>query len=161
MNVEKKDLIIDIMKGMRNVSDYESKYGPIDICKELRIAQKDKDSESVDLFIYLAEVINYNYECLDVLNSLLIETWHEKHEDLCRVLSRFNSPLSVDYLYKAVMLELPYREYDDNYILADKCMRLIHSIGGDNAVNKLELLAVSELEEISDKAKKYLKKPIK
>ena len=155
---EKKKFILQIMCNENSVIGYEEKYGVVDICSELQYVINSKDGEGVDLFLYLSELINYDFSCINTLNSLLIATWHEKHEDICRILSRYKHPSSIHYLYQAALLDLTYREYDEDYVLADKSMRLISLIGGKAATDKLNILSASSVHAISERAKKYLRR---
>lgn len=76
----------------------------------------------------------------DILNRLLLCDWHKQHEDIVTLLQKISAESSVDVLYKAIYLKLPYLEWDDNFSYQKKCVRAINHIGGENARRYLELL---------------------
>ncbi|HFZ1806180.1 TPA: hypothetical protein ACIJYL_005219, partial [Klebsiella aerogenes] len=84
--------------------------------------------------------------------------WHKKHEDLATILNYYHSETSVEYLYQAALLELNYRDYDEDYVLADKCIRALAKINNKNSIEKLEKLAMVENEKIKKSAMKQLSK---
>ncbi|HEM7578103.1 TPA: hypothetical protein U2J86_005162 [Serratia marcescens] len=134
------------------IQEYTKKFGIIDICHELDLSIEKKDSEFLDCILYLGDVIKYKYVCIYLLEKLILEKWHYKHEDLARLLQAYKSPSSVDVLYLASNLNLEYLDFDDNYSLAIKCIRGINSIGNENAIEKLKILSKSKNEKIKNNA---------
>lgn len=120
------------------------RHSALDICNGLKDAHKIQDAEAVDLFLYLGDVTGYEYECIDVLNVLITDTWHEKHEDLARLLGSYGNKESVNYLYEAALLKLNYRDYGDSFSLADKCIRALAGIQCPESIEKLKSLSDSE-----------------
>lgn len=139
------------------MSKYNSSYGGVNICNDLKEARCYKDSEAVDLFLYLGAVISYDYKCcIDELNYLLIEPWHKKHEEIVRLLGFYSSETSVDYLYKAAIFNFDYLDYDEDYVLADKCIRLLAKINSIKSLDRLKELKASQNKIISKSASKQL-----
>lgn len=158
---DKKNLITSLMRKELNseglIKKYNLSYGEVNICNDLQEARDYKDSEAVDLFLYLGAVISYDYKCcIDELNNLLIEPWHKKHEEIVRLLGFYKSETSIDYLYKAAVFDFDYLDYDEDYVLADKCIRLLAKINSKKSVNKLKDLSASQNKIISKSANKQL-----
>ncbi|SEK85653.1 hypothetical protein SAMN04487787_104169 [Kosakonia sacchari] len=159
---EKKNLIISLMKKdidfSRFLNEFNETYDELEICNELILAREAKDGEFVDLLLYLAAVVSYEFKCIDVLNDLITDDWHEKHEELVRLLGFYKSTSSVNSLYYAALLNLSYRDYDEDFVLADKCIRALAKINNKDAIEKLKLLSAANNDAISNSAKKQLGK---
>lgn len=156
----KKDLILKLMMKQINLSEFLCQFGDgsgeLDLCKELTIAREAKDAELVDLLLYLSAVVKFDYYDVDILNQLVTDPWHQKHEEIVRLLDHYRQPSSVNPLYKAALLNLDYREYDEDFILANKCIRVLEKIQDQNAIEKMELLAEVDNALIRQYAQKHL-----
>lgn len=156
----KKDLILKIMIKQINLSEFLCQFGDgsgeLDLCKELTIAREAKDAELVDLLLYLSAVVKFDYYDVDILNQLVTDPWHQKHEEIVRLLEHYRQPSSVNPLYEAALLNLDYRDYDEDFILANKCIRVLEKIQDQNAIEKMELLASADNELIRQYAQKHL-----
>ena len=157
---DKKTLILALMRKEINtegfIRKYNLSYGMVNICTDLRDARDRRDAEAVDLFLYLGSLLSYDYKCIEVLNDLLIEPWHERHEEIVRILGFYRSETSVAYLYKAAISDFDYLEYDEDYVLADKCIRLLAKINSESSFSKLKDLSKSLNDSISKSAIKQL-----
>lgn len=160
MLANKKELILKLMMKQINLSEFLCQFsdgsGELDLCKELTIAREAEDAELVDLLLYLSAVVNFDYYDVDILNQLVTAPWHQKHEEIVRLLDHYRQPSSVNPLYKAALLNLDYRDYDEDFILANKCIRALEKIQDQNAIEKMELLAAADNELIRQYAKKHL-----
>ncbi|PIJ45283.1 HEAT repeat domain-containing protein [Tatumella sp. OPLPL6] len=160
MTEDKKVLIFSLMRKEISHEDFIKKYnlsyGMVNICSDLRDACDCKDAEAVDLFLYLGSVLAYDYKCIDILNDLLIEPWHEKHEEIVRILGLYKSETSATYLYKAAISDFDYLDYDEDYTFADKCIRLLAKINSEGSVSKLKDLSKHPNDYISRSAIKQL-----
>lgn len=160
MLANKKDLILKIMIKQINLSEFLCQFGDgsgeLDLCKELTIAREAKDAELVDLLLYLSAVVKFDYYDVDILNQLVTDPWHQKHEEIVRLLEHYRQPSSVNPLYEAALLNLDYRDYDEDFILANKCIRVLEKIQDQNAIEKMELLASADNELIRQYAQKHL-----
>ncbi|WP_233631624.1 MULTISPECIES: hypothetical protein [unclassified Kosakonia] len=156
----KKALILELMMKQINLSEFLCQFGDgsgeLDLCKELTLAREAKDAELVDLLLYLSAVVKFDYYDVDILNQLLTDPWHQKHEEIVRLLDHYRQPSSVNPLYKAALLNLDYRDYDEDFILANKCIRALEKIQDQNAIEKMELLASADNELIRQYAQKHL-----
>ncbi|MBK0080897.1 hypothetical protein IAE49_22685 [Kosakonia sp. S58] len=160
MLANKKALILELMMKQINLSEFLCQFGDgsgeLDLCKELTLAREAKDAELVDLLLYLSAVVKFDYYDVDILNQLLTDPWHQKHEEIVRLLDHYRQPSSVNPLYKAALLNLDYRDYDEDFILANKCIRALEKIQDQNAIEKMELLASADNELIRQYAQKHL-----
>ena len=156
----KKTLILELMMKQINLSEFLCQFGDgsgeLDLCKELTIAREAKDAELVALLLYLSAVVKFDYYDVDILNQLVTDTWHQKHEEIVRLLDHYRQPSSVDPLYEAALLNLDYRDYDEDFVLANKCIRALEKIQDQNAIEKMELLASADNELIRQYAQKHL-----
>ncbi len=156
----KKDLILKIMIKQINPSEFLCQFGDgsgeLDLCKELTIAREAKDAELVDLLLYLSAVVKFDYYDVDILNQLVTDPWHQKHEEIVRLLEHYRQPSSVNPLYEAALLNLDHRDYDEDFILANKCIRVLEKIQDQNAIEKMELLAEVDNALIRQYAQKHL-----
>ena len=160
MLANKKDLILKLMMKQINLSEFLCQFGDgsgeLDLCKELTIAREAKDAELVDLLLYLSAVVKFDYYDVDILNQLVTDPWHQKHEEIVRLLDHYRQPSSVNPLYEAALLNLDYRDYDEDFILANKCIRVLEKIQDQNAIEKMELLAEVDNALIRQYAQKHL-----
>ncbi|MHA0983951.1 hypothetical protein ACR9GO_15165 [Kosakonia cowanii] len=156
----KKALILKLMIKQINLSEFLCQFGDgsgeLDLCKELTIAREAKDAELVDLLLYLSAVVKFDYYDVDILNQLVTDPWHQKHEEVVRLLDHYRQPSSVNPLYKAALFNLDYRDYDEDFVLANKCIRALEKIQDQNAIEKMELLAGADNELIRQYAQKHL-----
>jgi hypothetical protein len=156
----KKALILKLMMKQINLSEFLCQFGDgsgeLDLCKELTLAREAKDAELVDLLLYLSAVVKFDYYDVNILNQLVTDPWHQKHEEIVRLLDHYRQPSSVNPLYKAALLNLDYRDYDEDFILANKCIRVLEKIQDQNAIEKMELLASADNELIRQYAQKHL-----
>jgi len=160
MVANKKALILKLMMKQINLSEFLCQFGDgsgeLDLCKELTIAREAKDAELVDLLLYLSAVVKFDYYDVGILNQLVTDPWHQKHEEIVRLLDHFRQPSSVNPLYEAALLDLDYRDYDEDFILANKCIRALEKIQDQNAIEKMESSASADNELIRQYAQKHL-----
>ncbi|AVJ18252.1 hypothetical protein CLM71_14455 [Serratia sp. MYb239] len=162
MSTDKKDLILSFIMNKITatelISSYNENYGEINICKELYNARNEKDPDAVDIFLYFGDVIGYRYTCINLLNNLLTETWHKKHEELVRLLAQYKSETSINSLFETSLLNLDYLDYDEDHVLADKCIRALAKINTKESIEKIKKLTHSDNASIRKSATKHLQK---
>ena len=78
-------------------------------------------------------------DAVSLLCRLLLADYHSRHEDVARYLQGLRDPRSVDALYDACFLDLPYF-IDDGDALARKCTWALSDIGTPEAVAALRRL---------------------
>lgn len=130
-----------------------------EIEKGLHKAYQCHDAKSVEEFVNLIwafEVIDERY--VDILNELLISDWHYQHENIALLLEEISSIESIDYLYKAIDLNIHYLSLYENYPFEIKCVRAIYYIGKEKSRSYLEELCKHDNDVIREMAKRQLKK---
>lgn len=128
-----------------------------EILELLEVSFIEKSSQKTEIAIYLV----FKYELLSkkyvvTLNSLLVSDWHEQHENIAMLLQEAKNVSSVEFLHKAIGLNLNYLDYDEAYALEVKCIWALGDIGNDEAKEKLQHLVESRNKIISSNAKKQL-----
>lgn len=126
---------------------------------------KDKNAERLEYLLHALfiwdEVVNNQPElvkCIDMINNLLLMDWHNQHENLVNLIQKISHASSLNYLEKAIEMKFVYMEWDDNYSFEKKCIRAIYHIGKNESVNILKRVMESDIEEISNMAKRELNK---
>ena len=134
------------------------------LIRDLKEGFKNKDSKRIEFLVLAISIIDGKLSCfclndyLDILNNLLVENWHNKHEDLVYLLERIHDSKSIDFLIKAMNLDLDYLSWDDNYSFERKIIHAIYHIGGKKAHEYLDYLCLSSNQIIKETAMKQLKK---
>lgn len=122
-------------------------------------AIQEKNARNIEAYIYLVSAFNlYCQELTDIFSGLILEDWHERHEDIAGILQRMKDPKSVDALFQAIYKQYDYLNYDDSYSFEVKCIWALGDIGDNAAKEKLSCLSESGNEIISENAKKQLQR---
>lgn len=125
----------------------------------LKEAEEKQDPETLDCLIYLIFYFDLRSDKLpDILNELLVETWHYKHEDIVALIDEYRLEKSVEYLKKAADMKLDYLMYDEAFALVGKCIHALGHIGNEYAVECLIQLSEDPDSIISSKAQRQLKR---
>jgi hypothetical protein len=161
MTKEQKKLILDLSLGNITFDEFSKKYSEhVDseyILKQLQTAFDKQDSSGVEYALLLGFLFkNFTWDFTELLNKLIQQDWHYKHEDIAYILQQLRSPSSVDALYNAALKKLEYLDYDDSYALARKCIHALGNINTEYSKEKLKLLATSDIPIIKEKAEKQL-----
>lgn len=120
-------------------------------------ASQKRNSEFLECVLILGFKFElFTTSCLPYLEKLIVEKWHISHENLAMILQQLKSPSSVESLYKAATLHLPYLDYDDNYALARRCLWALGSINTEEAKEMIKKLAHSDEEEIRNHAQEQI-----
>lgn len=143
-----------------SASEFEKEIGinakefPATLNQEVKNTIEKQDSEMLEFLIYaliwwndrgVDKVISLEY-FRTILNELIISDWHTQHENIVMLIQQIGDEESVEYLQKAICLELEYLAWDDNFAFQSKCVRAIARIGGTRAVTALK--AISEIENL-------------
>ncbi|ROP59945.1 PBS lyase HEAT-like repeat-containing protein [Enterobacter sp. BIGb0383] len=121
-------------------------------------ASDNKDPDLLEDGITLIFIFKDVRYPIKELNSLLLESWHYKHEDIASLLQDAKSPTSIDALNKAIVKKFDYLDFDDSYALAVKCIWALGEIGTPEAIDKLTKLSISDNDVIRDNAINQLKR---
>ena len=131
----------------------------IEVGSGLKNAYKNHDAERVDELMYLIFMYEaFELEYVDILNKLLVSEWHFQHENIVLALQKISSIDSLDYLYKAIELNLEYLLWDENHAFEIKCVRGIYYIGKEKGIPYLEKLCNHKCTAIKEMAQRQLKK---
>lgn len=163
MNDNDRKLILDLVLDNISTQKFLEKFpenimsDPNCMEKLLASAYNEKNPDDVEYALMIAYKFNLITErYVDILCNLLESDWHYKHEDIARTLQELKSPKSIESLYRTALTKFDYLEYDNSYALARKCTWALGDINTNEAKKKLELLAESDDEEISNYAIKQL-----
>jgi hypothetical protein len=88
--------------------------------------------------------------------DLLAQDWHYSHEDIAFILQKNPDAYAVDCLYETATRKFEYRDYDEAFQLARKCIKGLAAIGNSNALENLEILSRNENEVLRSYAAKEL-----
>ena len=161
MNVYDKKLLDGFFDGKFSKNkiikefDFEGFAPDVFIQKEIESASKKENADELE------DAITLIFIPIAKLNSLLLEHWHYKHEDIASLLQDAKSESSVDYLYKAVKEKYDYLLFDDSYALAVKCIWGLGKINNESSRLRLSQLCRLDVDIISNNASNQLKIIIK
>lgn len=136
------------------------------ILNELLVSYDNMCSEKIDYLVYALFVLDdtiANFDInkyLNVLNKLIISSWHYKHEDIVQLLEKISNFESLNYLYQAVYLRLDYLSWDENYSFEKKCIYAISKIGKQKSLPYLKKICFDDnkiLRECADEQMKKIK----
>lgn len=117
----------------------------------LRAALANRDPDAVESGIILGYHFGLGRDYVELLERLVGEDWHQKHEDIVLALGKLRSPTSVEPLYAAAQSLHAYL-IDDGFELHSKGIHALSDIGTPEAVRRLEEL-FHKLEDPSLRAK--------
>ena len=163
MTTEEKKMILDLSMGSISIDYFFLNY-PMDLGMEkdyilsvLNQAYQERNSDDVEYALLLGFTISFFTEdFVDILCKLIREGWHYKHEDIVLILQELKSPESIDAIYDTALRKFDYLSYDDSYALARRCIHALGDINTEYSIEKLKLLASSEILIIREKAEKQL-----
>jgi len=150
MTTDQKSLIQNFILRKIDFSELErifpSKIDEAYILEELKALQTSRDGATLDCLITLAYRIGFTDAIGRLLSKLLLEDWHEEHEEIARILQfKVKIPESMDDMERAMQLKFRYLTERDNYFpFVVKCMYAIANLNTDASTSKLQALAASE-----------------
>lgn len=169
MNSEQKNLVLSVVnnKPLRAGKITDEEFLKLFPCTQanvegfiddiLKNAHSSKDLKEVEYALYIGFHFGLTSKHKDILIHLLGDDFHDKHDDVVRVLVKIKakSDDAVNALYNCALSEYDYladdRE-DDNFMLAWNCIYALAKIGSKYAAEKLKLLSRSPIAEINSKA---------
>lgn len=131
-----------------------------DHISDLKECQVTKDAELLEcqlIPLFLFENAFSLKDFTQILNELLVETWHRQHENIALLLERIQDPTSVKYLATAVDLNLDYLAWDEGKAFERKCIWALGKICNEESITVLRELSSREA-PISDYARKQLER---
>ncbi|HXA17832.1 MAG TPA: hypothetical protein VN380_12620 [Thermoanaerobaculia bacterium] len=163
MNAEQQAAVVDYMVGRLSYEDLVRRTGidpvgqPGVAERELRAGLAARDAGTIECALLLA----FRFELLtpdmaSLLGLLLLEPWHQKHEDIAKILQELREPATADALAGAAVVKHDYLAYDDSHALARKCIWALADIGTPAAREHLERLSGNPDHEVAAYAQKRL-----
>ncbi|MBD78741.1 MAG: hypothetical protein CL840_07465 [Crocinitomicaceae bacterium] len=163
MEERTKKLIASLHSGILNENQFLKTYfnkttlSDQFVIELLKRGVSKKDSDLIEEAIVLLSTNAFSIPTfVSKLSNLLLEKWHNKHEDIVTLLKEYHDSNTVDFLYKTALLKLEYLEYDDTYQLARKCIKSLSGINNQESIERLKLLSDYKNTIIANYAKKEL-----
>lgn len=129
----------------KKIPEQQRKYKP-EIFQLLEQATLNKDCKKLEFALCVAACDGIDQEYKDYYEKILLETWHEKHEDIVRDIwlyltdDRFS-----DALYKIATEPSVYRKYDFNMEPAlRKCVTALKEINSEKSNGYIEKLLATK-----------------
>lgn len=163
MNQQEKTLIASLMANRITKEELIQRY-PFPLTDEyihhlVRSAVNQKDGDSLGfamVLVYTKEV--FSTALLPILEPILVEGWHQSHEDIAFLLQKLKSPTSAKWLFRAATMTFDYLEYDEFFALARKCMWALAAINTAESVAMIQQLATSDNEVVREHAEEQLER---
>ncbi len=127
----------------------------------LKRGLRGKDPDPVHCATPLAYRYGISREYLDLFNSLALEPWHFRHEDIVFALGKLKDPTSVEVLAKTALARHPYLEDDEFFVLGTKSIHALENIQTPEAIRVLGELAMNENEVLRTRAIERLRNLVK
>lgn len=162
MTEKERELILSFALGRISEAEFLSSFGhdfradPGRAVELLDKARQERSPEDVELSLILVGKFGSLPSALHILNQLLAEGWHYRHEDIALALEELHDPSSIEPLYRAALSRHEYLDYDDGYALARKCTWALYKIGTPEAFERLRDLSRGENLVIAGYARKRL-----
>jgi hypothetical protein len=165
MNIEKKQLILELATAKISTQDFVKKFSwgnqsPVEYVRSsIERALQNRDATELEYSMIVGFHLKaFQVDMAPLLATLLLETWHHQHENIASVLQKLKVPSTAEALYTAAFSQHPYLAYDDAHALAVKCLWALYAINTNEAREKLLLLANSQNRKISSVAQELLQK---
>jgi hypothetical protein len=104
----------------------------------LNFAKENKDEAKLE------EVLDFDNNsrfCSLDTNVLLLETWHEKHEDILMTLKAIKDPASIPFIVESINMKLSYYVGND---IPQKAIWALRAINTPEAIKEIEKLTHSK-----------------
>jgi len=125
----------------------------------LQLAFNEKNADDVEYCLMIGSSFSlFTAEFSSIFCDLILSDWHHEHENIASILQGLKCPNTVSSLYKATLLKLDSRDWDDMEILATKCIWALGDIGNSEAIDALKLLSTSSNKILCDGANYQLKR---
>lgn len=111
-------------------------------------AEEEKSSAILWGAMILVEKSGSPFELSSKISPLLLETWHECHEDIARALQKMKNPECIDNVFKATELDIPYLAHSECCAFEQKCVWVLAAIATQRALEKLDSLSKYSRHEI-------------
>lgn len=153
-----KELINNVFKGLLDKDYFFEKIG-LDvedrshyIISEIKSAIEKKDSDDLDYAITLLLWADDHSKFVDVLNELLLVSFHLHHQEITRILQDVKSPSSIPFIRKVLESNFEYLEYtcSESNAIAKWFSWALYCIGTEEAIDLMKEYANSKDEGIRE-----------
>lgn len=128
----------------------------MDKLEALLAAERTKDVEALRQAVWKTD---RSLVIAEALSRLLLEEWHESHEDIVFELGLIGDPRSIPAILQAAQSHIEYLERWGNlHEFQRKCAYALARIGTNESRDALEVLAASEDGHLREYAKEGLAK---
>jgi hypothetical protein len=94
-------------------------------------------ADEIEAIFALSGDLAESSEGVDILNLLISQSNHHKHEDIVRSLQKAHDPSSISALVGAIQADFDYLSWDEDKALARKCMWALAAIGTKEAWSEI------------------------
>ncbi len=162
MTEDQRDLVLRWMRQEISKEElldaFEGKRDDADTCvvDALRAALAAKEARELWDALHLGNILGFPEASIPIFFELIREDWHDRYDEISFVLQKMRFPSSVEGLYEAVLLKIPHCEDIGPEVFRNNCMWALYDIGTDEAKEKLQVLAKSEIESVREDAQEKL-----
>jgi hypothetical protein len=150
MTEDDQKLILNLATGAISKAEFLREY-PFYISEDRKHIRElicnaisRRDGGGIEYAFLLGFSFGFPENFTNLLCILLEAEWHQKHEDIARLLQNLRDPISVDALFRATKARHPYLEYNNNIAFAIKCVWALSEIDDRKALDKLRLIAETD-----------------
>jgi len=166
MTPQQQSALIDLFQKKITEAKFLALYGitreqiPAAVSASLKQALENKDADLVDYALLLGFKFTFPDDIVGLLNELVTQPWHIKHEDIIGLLQRHRNPSSVPAIRAAIELKptLDYLDYDDYGSYYKKCLWALSDIGTLEAITLIKECTASPDEALRNEAEYRLGK---
>ncbi len=111
----------------------------------LETAVTEKDPQKLKFSIAMAFCDGLDKDYSDIFYKIILETWHEEHEDIVDIVFDFKEERYCDALLKIALEDKIYRKFDDeNESTLRKCVNALVAINTKKSKEILEKLLLTK-----------------
>lgn len=130
---ERQDILEKIWSGNKTYKAENLQF--------LESAVTEKDIQKLRFSIAMAFRDGLDKDFSDIFYKIILETWHEEHEDIVDIVCDFKEERYCDALLKIVLEDKIYRKFDDeNESTLRKCVNALVAINTKKSSDILEKL---------------------
>lgn len=130
--------------------------GGADYFEDLQAAIRNKDAMQVEKVLHSAFQNRETDKIVPLMSELCVADWHSMHEDAVVLIQNFGETADVPALECVAGMNLSYLAYDERFGLARKATWALADIGGNEARQALERIAVWDNTVIAGYARRRL-----
>jgi hypothetical protein len=112
-----------------------------EILQMFDIAVADHDEKKLKFCIAIAYRDGIDLDYSDIFHKIILDTWHEEHEDIVDIVFDFKEERFCDALLKIALDQSSYRKFDDeNESTLRKCVDALVAINTNKSKDIIEKL---------------------